>query len=283
MVSLSSRGTGRSLAKGEVDDALADIPARLETANDLARLLSARPASAPIGVESIIGPDERTRVNPTTTYPARATVLITFSNPDGSFFCTGFLISKDTVATAGHCVADAGSGAFFKRGTYRIYPGRNGAGSSPYGSCKATRLFSVTGWVKDGREEFDYGAIKLNCNIGTTVGFYGFFWQLATLKGLPVITQGYPGDKTFGTQWKSRDAVRANTVRQVFYRADTAGGQSGSPVWYHRSSSCDTCAMAIHAYGLHGSGAHSTNNHATRINEQVFKNLKTWVNAPKLP
>lgn len=35
------------------------------------------PTGADFGVESIIGSDDRTRVNPTTSFPARATVLIT--------------------------------------------------------------------------------------------------------------------------------------------------------------------------------------------------------------
>jgi glutamyl endopeptidase len=220
-------------------------------------------------------------VNPTTVYPARATVLITFSTPAGGSRCTGWLIGKDTVITAGHCVAPGtGSGVFYNRTSYKIYPGRNGA-SSPYGSCTATKLFSVTGWTTSGDERYDYGAIKLLCNIGTTVGWYGFFWQSASLVGLPVKTQGYPGDKPL-TQWRSSDVVRANTVNQVFYQADTVGGQSGSPVWYNRSSTCNPCSMAVHAYGLHGTTPpHSTNNHGTRITQARFNNFITWKNAAK--
>jgi glutamyl endopeptidase len=280
VVEASFRGNGRALAEGETDDALANIPSRMESASEFARLLAARPATAPVGVESIIGADQRKRVNPTTTYPARATVLITFDTPSGSAICTGWLIGKDTVATAGHCVAPGtGSGVFYKRSSYRIYPGRNGT-TSPYGSCTATKLFSVTGWTASQDERSDYGAIKLNCNIGTTVGTYGFFWQSASLVDLPVITQGYPGDKPL-TQWKSNDVVRANTADQVFYQADTVGGQSGSPVWYKRSDSCNPCSMAIHAYGLHGSNPHSNNNHGTRITKARFENLLKWRDAPK--
>jgi glutamyl endopeptidase len=280
VVESSFRGQGAALAEGQVDDQLANVPARRESASEFARLLALRPATAPVGIESIIGVDQRTLVNPTTTYPARATVLITFNTPSGGARCTGWLIGKDTVITAGHCVAPGtGSGIFYSRTSYRIYPGRNGA-SSPYGSCLATRLFSVTGWTSGGDERFDYGAIKLNCNIGTTTGWYGFFWQSASLVGLPVTIRGYPGDKPL-TQWRSADIVRANTVDQVFYKADTTGGQSGSPVFYNRSSTCNPCSMAVHAYGLHGVAPHNANNHGTRITQARFNNFITWKNAAK--
>lgn len=280
VVEPSFRGQGAALAEGQVDDRLANFPARGESASEFARLLAMRPATAPTGVESIIGTDQRVRVNPTTDYPARATVLITFNTPSSAARCTGWLIGKDTVVTAGHCVAPGtGASVFYNPASYRIYPGRNGT-SRPYGSCGATTLFSVTGWTNGADERFDYGAIKLRCNIGTTTGWYGFFTQPTSLTGLPVRTQGYPGDKPL-TQWRSSDSVRANTADQVFYRADTFGGQSGSPVWYNRSSTCSPCSMAIHTYGLHGVHPHSTNNHGTRITQARFNNLVAWTDAAK--
>lgn len=277
-VSGSYRGAGRELAFGETDDALANFRSRVETAEEIWALWNARPKTAPVGIESIIGADQRIRVNPTTGYPARATALITFSQGASSFICTGWLIGKDTVATAGHCVADGGSGSFNDRTTYRIYPGRNGPGS-PYGSCTAKRLYTNITWLNSGKDDYDYAAIKLNCNIGNTVGWYGFFWQAASLLDLPVRTQGYPGDKPL-TQWKAADRVRVDQIRRVFYQADTFGGQSGSPVWTNRSSNCNPCGMAVHAYGIYGSPPFSTNNHGTRITQAVFNNLVRWKNAP---
>ena len=195
---------------------------------------SAARCTAPVGVESIIGADQRKRVNPTTTLPGPRHGIDYFRYA----FRFGHL--HRLANRKGHG-GDGGSlrrvrqrlRCFRQASCYRIYPGRNGT-SAPYGSCSATQLFSVIGWTSSGDERFDYGAIKLNCNIGNTVGWYGFFWQSASLAGLPVITQGYPGDKPL-TQWRSTDVVRGNTADQVFYRADTVGGQSGSPVWYNRS------------------------------------------------
>ena len=68
-------------------------------------------------------------------------------------------------------------------------------------------MASRRGWVSSGLETYDYGAIKLNCTIGTTTGWYGFFWQSASLTGLPDDTRGYPGDKPSGTQWLANNCA----------------------------------------------------------------------------
>jgi glutamyl endopeptidase len=237
-----------------------------ESARDVWSLWNLPTVSGPVGTESILGPDGRTRVNPTTPYPYRAVALVTFSGGR----CTGWFIGKNTVVTAGHCVHSGGrSGHWY--GSYKVYPGRNG-GSSPYGYCTAKQLWSVLGWVNSKSELYDYGAIKLNCSVGNTTGYFGFTTSVAA--NTPVTTAGYPGDKPL-TQWKATDKVRALTARQVFYQADTIGGQSGSPVW-----KSGNLGVAIHAYGIHGSSPHSTNNHGTRIITEVFNNLKTWKNLP---
>ena len=256
---------------GAVLDGAAEVT---ESAEDVWALFENAGTSSINGLfgGSIIGADTRTRVTPTTAYPARAIALVTFSG--GS--CTGWFIGPNTVATAGHCVHSGGPGGNW-RSNVRVYPGRNG-GSSPYGSCTARDLYSVAGWTNSSTEAYDYGAIKLNCTIGNTVGWFGFFWQSATLNGLPATVAGYPDDKGF-QQWKSTGSVAATQTRQVFYKNDTRPGQSGAPVYYNKAG-CGQCSMGIHAYGVHGSSPHSTNNHATRITQAVFNNLVAWRDAP---
>lgn len=268
-VSPSFRGGGAE----STGDGLAEFKALGETAPELTALLALQAVTAPRGQESIIGADNRIRVNPTTSFPARATVLITFS----AGRCTGWLIGANTVVTAGHCVHPGGGGSFYPTSSYRVYPGRNGT-SSPYGSCTARWVASVTGWTDSGDDRYDYGAIKLNCSVGNTTGWYGFFWQSASLTGLPTTINGYPGDKPL-TQWRSTDSVRVTQARRVFYQNDTVGGVSGAPVWYNRSG-CGICSMAVHAYGVYNGPPFSTNNHGTRITQAVYNNLKSWKDAP---
>lgn len=219
--------------------------------------------------ETIIGVDTRERLY--TTYPwTRAKVLITFTGGR----CSGVMIGPNTVATAGHCVHTGGPGGVWRPvASFRIYPGKDGP-ASPYGSCTARTLYSVLGWTLASDEEYDYGAIKLNCNVGNVVGWFGFSTEDPTLK--PTIVGGYPGDKPL-TQWQGSDRVRALSVRQVFYRNDTLGGMSGSAVWWDRLG---PYMIGIHAYGLHGAGNHALYNHGVRLVLAVFNNLLAWRNAP---
>lgn len=229
-----------------------------------------------IGTRSIIGTDARYRITPTTGYPARATVLIT---RNGGLWCTGWMISKDTLLTAGHCVHSGGSGGTWYTGL-SFKPGSDG-GNAPFGTCLSRGTWSLNGWVNSGDTNYDAGIIKLNCTVGTTVGWYGMYWQTASLNGVGTTVQGYPGDKP-STQWGSGDYVRASETEKIYYQNDTLGGQSGSPVWNYRSSGPCTgyCGLAIHTNGVGGSGNSASNNSGTRMTQAKFNTYVSIVNTP---
>jgi glutamyl endopeptidase len=218
--------------------------------------------------EAIVGFDTRVRTY-TLSYPATAVALVTFENAR----CTGWFIGPDTIATAGHCVHSGGSGGnWYDVNTYTVYPGFD-RDQAPFGSCRARTLYSVTGWTQSGDPRFDYGAIKLDCTVGNAVGCFGFFWTSASLNGQHTVVSGYPGDKEL-EQWWSTDRVRQTYARQLAYRNDTVGGQSGAPVWQDNPPDRDgVYAMAIHTYG-------GATNLGTRITKAVFNNLLAWKNAP---
>ncbi|WP_436638590.1 trypsin-like serine peptidase [Microbaculum sp. FT89] len=264
------RGDTQSLSYRVIEDALATLKGGEMSYEEFEVLNALEAMGAPVGTESIIGRDTRRRVRRTKRWPNRAVTLVTFS----AGRCTGWLMSPDTVATAGHCVHEGDGGDFYPVESYKIYPGANGS-RTPYGSCNATNLHTVRGWAKRGRDDFDYGAIKLDCDIGETVGYLGFFWKRGSLNGMRTIITGFPGDKRL-TMWRSKGRVTATERRRVFYRNDTTGGMSGSPV-YRRKRGCNSfCAMAIHAYGTYNGPPYSTNNHGTRINRAVYRNLRKW-------
>jgi glutamyl endopeptidase len=248
----------------------------LDKATDFLELLGL-PGLGQGDFKSIIGTDSRGQVTATTTYPWRSIALVTF---DGGR-CTGWFFGANTVVTAGHCVHSGGSSGAWKTNV-RVYPGRNGS-SSPYGFCRATRLFSVLGWTSSKNEEYDYGAVKLDCTIGNSTGWPGIWWQSASLTGLQVTLAGYPGDKAL-TLWRSTGSIASTQTRQIFYLHDSVGGQSGAPVFQNRvpgSSFCTgQCVTGIHTYGLHGGLPHKTHNHATRLTQEVVNNLSNWRNQP---
>ncbi len=263
-------------------DVEAESPASRSTPGEMAEMGKTYPpivpsyASAEAAPETVIGIDARYRIYPSASgHPERATGLLTFQQGGFGFSCTGWLINPNTVATAGHCVHEGNGGSFSTNVVF--YPGRDGA-SSPFGSCTGRTLFTVVGWADNGDEQFDYGAVKLNCTVGNTTGWFGFFWQTASLVGLPVQVSGYPGDKPFGTQWSGSGDVQVSELRKTRYMIDTFGGQSGGPVFEtdRVGAFCGgPCANTIHAYGLVNG-----RNSGTRIVQAVFNNLIAWRNAP---
>jgi glutamyl endopeptidase len=272
------RGGQGALSAG----AMSGYGARPATEEDLRNFRNAKPRRGPAGgpqTESVIGTDSRVRIANTRTYPARATVQILFKEtPSGGFFlCSGWLVNKNTVVTAGHCVAPGDGSALFPKSTYVIAPGKNG-NTAPYGVCGAKALYTNATWKASANDQYDYAAIKLDCNVGTTTGWYGYS-KLVALNN-PITIEGYPGDKPSGTQWKMAGKVTVLQARRVFYKIDTFGGQSGSPVWRKIGTTCPVCGIAIHAYGVYGSGVTLNNNHGTRITTPVFQNITTWKNKP---
>jgi glutamyl endopeptidase len=249
---------------------------------------STEPTASPIGgigTTSVIGADGRARVSPTTGYPWRAIGRITFQvqGRAGTFGCTGWLIGKHTLATAGHCVYDTSVNKWATLSSVRFYPGQNGA-STPWGSCTAAALYSVQGWTVSEDRNYDYAAIRLaSCtypnpdsrDIGINTGYFGFFWQSASLLNYAETISGYPGDKPTGQQWRMSDKIRVSQTYRIFYSNDTAGGQSGAPIFYNKSG-CGQCSMGIHTTGVGGSYPGNTYNGGTRIRQAVFNNYVNW-------
>ncbi|HEX5540888.1 MAG TPA: trypsin-like serine protease [Micromonospora sp.] len=225
-----------------------------------------------MGINSIIGPDERYRVNPTTAFPYRAVALITFSGGR----CTGWFYGPDVVGTAGHCLHSGGSRGSWKTNVV-VYPGYNGSAGAPYGSCTAKSLHSVSGWTASGNHEYDYGAIKLNCTVGNTVGWFGYWTQTTSLNGEVTRVCGYSGDKPLEQWCGDHDngaiaRVVNSTTEKVYYRNDTVGGVSGAAVFQNRSG-CGYCTMAFHGYG-------GNPNSGKRITQTAANNMQYWASLP---
>jgi glutamyl endopeptidase len=253
----------------------------LEEYPDMHALRALKPVTGATGIETIIGEDTRMRIY-TTSYPASAVVFVSFKTPQGTGKCTGWMIGKDTVVTAGHCVHGGKSGSWYSG--HRVYPGFDHS-VAPYGSYDSEWLATNIWWVEHGNtvegKPYDYGVIKLDSDIGNTTGYFGLLCKpgKGDLLDYPLAVTGYPGDKSL-EQWQSHDKVRACSRRLIFYRADSIGGMSGSPMWFDKGSR-GAYAIGIHTYGVGGRNKQGKYNHGTRICERVIDHLRYWKNQPK--
>lgn len=230
-------------------------------------LVQQQPGLSQTVAEVVIGRDDRVQITNTTAYPWRTICSLIITARDGSrWIGTGWLVGPRTVITAGHCVYMHRRGGWTR--SIEVIPGRNGS-RRPYGSCTSASFRSVKGWARKKKRSHDYGAIILprNCAYGNRLGYFGYA-NLRSLLGLKVNLSGYPGDKPRGTQWWHARRIKWVTPRTIVYNIDTAGGQSGAPVWRLRRGK-------RHVVGIHTNGSASGNS-ATRITKPVFKNIKRW-------
>ncbi|MEB2589473.1 serine protease [Bacillus cereus] len=188
---------------------------------------------------SVIGIDDRIRVNDTTSYPYSAVVHIATQYNSGEIYgCTGALISKDTVLTAGHCIYNK----------------------------------EIGGWTDNENSNYDYGTIKLNGSPGDYTGWFGYrTTYVESPKGLLAVIPGYPADKIGNeryTMWRDYGPIEGVNPSRLTYKIDTYEGQSGSPVYHYFDTGIKI--IAIHTRG------NKNMNFGNRITDNVFNNIKRW-------
>lgn len=198
--------------------------------------------------------------------------------------CTGFMVSRDVLVTAGHCVYQSKLGGWPTG--YRAVPGKRGpnqnATDEPYGSCSGTihDVWTNIDWVATEHPDFDYGLVKLTCDIGNTVGAFGTWYNLnESLGGEHFYVEGYPTDKSpSGTLWWHGENVTTATTNRLWYLIDTGEGQSGSPV-YHQDSVTPGLCTGWCVTGIH-TGSDGSTNYGTRFNPVVMEFINYWINQP---
>ena len=215
---------------------------------------------------SVIAGDGRMQFTDTTSYPNSAIVYIT---KDGKTHCTGWMISADTLVTAGHCVYS------FEREEWlsglEFSPGANGS-ERPFETAKAAQTWTDTSWVKKGSPLLDWGVVKLDKQLGERSGWFGFTWRPGEYKDVKTELRGYPDDKNPGELWGMGGTVTESRGNQLCYSMDTHSAQSGSPLYMPD----EALVIGIHAYGK-GPGRFTSRecpsqyNAGTRITKGLFE------------
>jgi glutamyl endopeptidase len=222
-------------------------------------------------LEMVIGTDDRQQVSNVNEYPWRCVASLRITASDGTgWIGTGWLVNRRVLLTAGHCVYMADHGGWVQQ--IEVIPGRAGD-TFTYGSSISTAFRSVNGWITNSDRNYDYGAILLpeDSPFGDQVGWFGY--QVRNdddLKTLTVNLSGYPGDKPMGTQWFLSGGIKEVGSTIFDYDIDTAGGQSGAPVWITLDDGIR------YGVGVHTNGSLNGNS-ATRITQEVFDNVTAWI------
>jgi len=198
--------------------------------------------------ESVIGPDGRVKINVTTNNPNRKIVYMIMTFPSAAqYTCTGWFIGSNDVATAAHCLYDPTEGGYVT--SIIAYPGSNGV-TAPFGSTtmNGTNRWVAPGWITNGNPPNDYGVFQTSTNMGDIVGWFGFAWQTSNVFLGTYTVRGHPGDKPAGEMWSMSGKITNASGSRLWYRMDTFGGQSGSPVYRTINNVC-CYAFGIHTYG----------------------------------
>lgn len=224
---------------------------------------------------TVIGPDGRVQESIPTTAPWGAIAHLE-TNQGG---CTGFMLSRDVLVTAGHCVHWGGSWVT----SYTVTPGRTG-NTKPFGTCSGgiADVWTTWNWINGYPSDHDYGLVKLTCDIGYSTGWFGHWYNAnENLVNQYFYVEGYPGDKPYGTMWWDGDSTYSQTANKLWYNIDTFGGQSGSPVYRYNSVTPGLCSgwcvTGIHTNGVAGS---NPANSGTRFRPDVMSFINYWISQP---
>lgn len=221
-------------------------------------------------LEVVLGVDDRVRIANTTVPPWNGICQLNITSRTGQRFTgTGWLIAPRTIITAGHCVYLHGAGGW--AASIEVSAGRNGT-SFPFGRIRSTTFRALTAWTRDRNRNYDYGCIILPSapRMSGRLPFCFNFAALgdAAIRARALNLSGYPGDKGGTTQWFHARGAKSLTPHTITYDIDTAGGQSGSPVWQ--------LANGVRtAVGIHTNGS-PLGNSATRITPAVAAMMQGW-------
>lgn len=179
-------------------------------------------------------------------YPTSTIVKMFFSQNGGNYVCSGTVVNRNTVLTAGHCVSD-GAGTFSTNILFcpSYFRGAGSGSAHPDRGCWVGGYISTTtDWHNSSDFDRDYACVVTNPtgttvanNIGNVTGWIGIStnWprsQQTFATGYPAASPfaGYHIIFTAAVEWYSQGSGGDAAVSK-YIGNDMTGGSSGGSWW----------------------------------------------------
>lgn len=224
-------------------------------------------------VTTIVGTDDRWQIKKTSVWPYSAHGMFLVRWKKKEYQCSGTMVNRRHVLTSAHCLYDEKLGGWADSIVY--YPAKNGK-KEPFKPAQGTHFYTTTGWTDEQLDDYDYGMVVLDRDVGKETGWYGLIvLPSKTLKGKWVTVTGYPGDKGGQTMWTDSDQIKDMSSSRLEYYVDSMKGQSGSAVWleWPKTGEDNYYIVGVDSYG-HRSLPY---NYGPRMNKGLFNKVMEWI------
>lgn len=216
----------------------------------------------------IIGKDSRKTIKSANKYPYSAICLIEATLPCKcrGLQGTGFMIGKNKVLTAAHCLICQKHNVWVSR--LKLHFGYRKGRGSVYRYTGAWQAHCGTGFPGgyQGHDLNDWAVIKLKQNVGKRTGWFGY-WCMSDkqIKKKKFYIAGYRD----GLLKRDKGKAKVLDDKRMWVSIDVLPGNSGSPIYYKYKGN-------YYAVGIWTTYWENGKNSGVRLTKKIMKYVKKY-------